>query len=82
VLRWEPMHALTPGPTGLEAYQIIAAGLAPFLEDGARILLEIGPTQGADVAGIFKRAGFDLVETHRDMDGRDRVVEVRYSFNE
>ncbi|MDQ7079942.1 MAG: peptide chain release factor N(5)-glutamine methyltransferase [Paracoccaceae bacterium] len=78
VLRWEPMHALTPGPTGLEAYQLIAAGLAPFLEDGARILLEIGPTQGDDVAAIFTAAGFELVAIHDDMDGRNRVVEVKF----
>ena len=82
VLRWEPMHALTPGPTGLEAYRIIAAGLAPFLEVGARILLEIGPTQAADVAGIFNDAGFEFVQTHRDMDGRDRVVEVKFFLDE
>jgi len=82
VLRWEPMHALTPGPTGLEAYQIIAAGLAPFLEAGARILLEIGPTQGDEVAAIFTAAGFELVNIHNDMDGRDRVVEVKFTPDE
>jgi len=82
VLRWEPMHALTPGPTGLEAYQLIAAGLTPFLEDGARILLEIGPTQGDEVAAIFTAAGFELVNIHNDMDGRNRVVEVKFPGDE
>ncbi len=77
VLRWEPMHALTPGPTGLEAYQIIAAGLAPFLSPSARLLLECGATQARDVSAIFAAAGFVPVALHADMDGRERVVELR-----
>ncbi len=77
VLRWEPMHALTPGPTGLEAYQIIAAGLTPFLSPSARLLLECGATQARDVSAIFAAAGFVPVALHADMDGRERVVELR-----
>jgi release factor glutamine methyltransferase len=77
VLRWEPMAALTPGFTGLEAYEIIASGVSEFLTPDGRILLEIGPTQGADVSGLLQAAGFDIVAVHADMDGRDRVVEAR-----
>jgi release factor glutamine methyltransferase len=77
VLRWEPMAALTPGFTGLEAYEIIADGVSEFLTPDGRILLEIGPTQGADVSGLLQGAGFDIVAVHPDMDGRDRVVEAR-----
>ncbi|NOX74141.1 MAG: peptide chain release factor N(5)-glutamine methyltransferase [Alphaproteobacteria bacterium] len=77
VLRWEPMAALTPGFTGLEAYEIIAGGVAEFLAPDGRILLEIGASQGADVSRLFQAAGFDIVALHADMDGRDRVVEAR-----
>lgn len=73
---WEPRHALTPGPTGLEAYAAIAAGLGARLAPGGRALLEIGPTQAAAVAGLLAAAGFPAARVHRDLDGRDRVVEV------
>jgi release factor glutamine methyltransferase len=73
---WEPRHALTPGPTGLEAYGRIAAGLPRLLAPGGRALLEIGASQGAAVAAIMRSAGFGRVTVHRDLDRRDRVVEV------
>ena len=50
---WEPRHALTPGPTGLEAYARIVAGLPRVLAPGGRVLLEIGATQGAAVAALL-----------------------------
>ena len=73
---WEPRHALTPGPTGLEAYFAIAAGLAAHLAPGGRALLEIGPTQAGAVTTLLGAAGFPGARVHRDLDGRDRVIEV------
>ena len=52
---WEPRHALTPGPSGLEAHRAIAEGLPRVLAPGGRVLLEIGPTQGPAVAGAAGR---------------------------
>ncbi|MCB1369213.1 MAG: peptide chain release factor N(5)-glutamine methyltransferase [Rhodobacteraceae bacterium] len=77
VLRWEPMMALTPGPGGLEAYRAIAAGILPYLTAGGCVLLETGPMQTAAVEEIFAGVGLDPVALHKDMDGRDRVVELR-----
>jgi release factor glutamine methyltransferase len=77
VLRWEPMAALTPGFSGLEAYEVIASGVAEFLAPSGRILLEIGPTQALDVCNLFLAAGFEIIALHPDLDGRDRVVELR-----
>lgn len=74
-LGWEPRHALTPGPTGLEAYRRIAAGIGGLLAPGGRVLLEIGPTQAAAVSALLAGAGLAHVAVHRDLDGRDRVVE-------
>jgi release factor glutamine methyltransferase len=72
---WEPRRALTPGPTGLESYRRIAAGLAPLLAPGGRALLEFGAGQGAPVAAVLGAAGF-AVALHPDLDGRDRVAEA------
>ena len=41
---------------------------------GGRLLVEIGPSQGAAVAELFRAAGFDQLQVLPDMDGRDRVV--------
>lgn len=74
VRAWEPRHALTPGPTGLESYRAIAAGVGRVLAPGGRLLVEIGAGQGAAVAGILAGAGLGAVAVHPDLDGRDRVV--------
>jgi release factor glutamine methyltransferase len=79
VLRWEPMSALTPGMTGLEAYHAIAEAIVDFLTPDGRVLLEIGPTQGQAVSAIFTTQGLTLIAVHPDLDGRDRVVELRLS---
>lgn len=73
---WEPRHALTPGPTGLESYRAIAAHLDAVLAPGGRALLEIGPTQAPAVSGLLAAASFGAIRVHRDLDGRDRVVEA------
>ena len=70
----EPRLALTDGADGLTAYRAIAAGAVAALAPGGRLIVEIGPTQGAAVAGMFAAAGLAEVRVLRDMDGRDRVV--------
>lgn len=74
---WEPHLALTPGGDGLAAYRAIASGAAAVLRPGGRILLEIGPVQGAAVVGLLRWAGFDDISILPDLDGRDRVVRAR-----
>lgn len=70
----EPRAALTDGFDGLSAYRVIAAGAASWLAPGGRLLLEIGPTQGAEVRGLLAGAGFLQTAVTPDLDGRDRVV--------
>jgi len=77
VLKWEPMSALTPGVSGLEAYIEIAAEIAPFLSDTGRLLLEVGPSQAEAVSAIFQQVGLTLIAIHSDLDGRDRVIEMQ-----
>ncbi len=74
---WEPEGALTPGGDGLAPYRVIAAEARTHLVPGGRIGFEIGPTQGAAVAGMLRAAGFEAVEIRPDLDGRDRTVLAR-----
>lgn len=71
---WEPHLALSPGGDGLDAYRAIAQGAGARLMPGGRLLVEIGPTQGAAVAALFRHAGLEGIRLLPDMDGRDRVV--------
>ncbi|MGR3571678.1 N5-glutamine methyltransferase family protein, partial [Brevirhabdus sp.] len=74
---WEPRAALTPGGDGLDAYRVIARDVVPFLRPGGRLLLEIGPAQGAAVCDLLERAGLRGARVAQDLDGRDRVVHLR-----
>ena len=71
---WEPAMALTPGGDGLDAYLTIARQAPARLLSGGRLMVEIGPTQGASVSALFARAGLADIDIRRDLDGRDRVV--------
>ncbi len=73
---WEPHMALTPGGDGLEAYRVIADGLADHLTPAGRALFEIGHSQWDAVALIMTDAGFDRPVLHHDLSGHPRVVEV------
>jgi release factor glutamine methyltransferase len=73
---WEPRDALTPGPTGLESYARIAAGLRDVLAPGGRALFEIGADQGSSVPALFRTAGFPAPLLHRDLAGRPRCVDI------
>ncbi|GKY87860.1 peptide chain release factor N(5)-glutamine methyltransferase [Sinisalibacter aestuarii] len=70
----DPEMALTPGGDGLDAYRAILAGVAAHLAPGGRLMVEIGPSQGAAVTALFEAAGFAHVAVRPDLDGRARVV--------
>ena len=77
VSRFEPHMALTPGGDGLGAYRKISTGLARHLAPGGKALFEIGASQGETVSEIMRSTGLGDVKLHTDLDGRDRVVEIR-----
>jgi release factor glutamine methyltransferase len=71
----DPRLALDGGPDGLDAYRRIAMRARDALTEDGRLLVEIGPGQGDDVATIFARAGLDPERgARRDLAGRPRVV--------
>jgi release factor glutamine methyltransferase len=74
VADWEPVDALVPGPTGLEALEVIVAGAPAWLRPGGWLVCEIGETQGAAVLRLASEAGFVRPEVLPDLTGRDRIL--------
>ncbi|WP_019953761.1 peptide chain release factor N(5)-glutamine methyltransferase [Yoonia vestfoldensis] len=74
----EPHLALTDQADGLSCYRIIAAGAPAHLVPGGRLIVEIGPTQAAQVKALFTAAGFTGLRVIPDLDGRDRGVAGRW----
>ena len=73
----EPHAALDGGADGLDAYRALLASLPGRVSGGGRVLLEVDPRRAAAVAGLLDATlpGARLT-THRDLAGRDRVVEA------
>ncbi|HGG05307.1 MAG TPA: peptide chain release factor N(5)-glutamine methyltransferase [Aliiroseovarius sp.] len=70
----DPHIALTPGGDGLGAYRAICADVVQYLTPLGHLLVEIGPTQAAAVAGLMEAGGLRQIRVLPDLDGRDRVV--------
>ena len=70
----DPLRALDGGPDGLDAYREIAKGAGAHLIAAGTVAVEIGSTQGNDVARIFADSGFALAGTRRDLAGNERVL--------
>jgi release factor glutamine methyltransferase len=73
-LRHEPAAALTPGGNGLGALAGIVDGAMGHLHRDGWLVLEHGFDQGPAVRSMLQRAGFDLIETRRDLAGRERAT--------
>lgn len=73
-LRYEPAPALASGADGLDAIRCIVRDAPAHLHGGGWLLLEHGLDQGDAVRGLLQAAGFDGVETCRDLEDRDRVT--------
>jgi len=74
----EPMLALSPGKTGLEAIQQIVAGADNFLRPGGYLLFEHGYDQVKAVESLLDDAGFIDVQNFRDFSGHPRVSFGQY----
>ena len=77
VSNYEPRMALTDEADGLTAYRQIAAEVMDHLRPAGRLIVEIGPTQGANVEKLFDAAGLKEIRIIPDLDGRDRVVSAK-----
>jgi release factor glutamine methyltransferase len=73
-LAFEPALALTSGPDGLAALRRLVAGAPTHLLPHAWLLVEHGTAQGAAVRALFEAAGFQRIETRRDLAGHERAT--------
>ena len=71
---FEPQEALRGGPDGLDVYRRLLPEAVRVLLPGGGLLVEVGHQQAAAVCDIARAAGFALVNTHRDLSGKDRLV--------
>ena len=73
-LRYEPEPALSSGHDGLDAIRTIVRDAPAHLRARGWLLLEHGWDQGDAVRALLQGAGFDDVQTHRDLEDRERVT--------
>ena len=66
-LRAEPLSALCPGVTGLEALQQIIANAPAYLNPGGYLLLEHGFDQQQEVAELMQAHGFSDIVCQLDL---------------
>jgi len=76
----EPRQALDGGHSGLDIVGTVVEDAAIALKGGGMLFLEIGEEQGKAVAGLLQDAGFEAVQVHPDLNGRDRVVSGRLAM--
>lgn len=72
----EPRVALDGGTDGLDFYRQIASEAKNFLKEKGQIILEIGIGQQQEIADIFTREGFLLLEEKLDLSGVVRVLVI------
>jgi release factor glutamine methyltransferase len=70
----EPLLALSPGPSGLEALEAIIGQAPRYLHSGGWLLLEHGHTQADAVTQRLTRSGFTSIRTYPDLSGKSRVT--------
>ena len=77
VLRYEPHTALfVPDSDPLRFYRRTAACARRWLVPGGRIYFEINAALATETVALLRAEGFADVHTCRDMEGRERFIEV------
>ncbi|CAD5107863.1 peptide chain release factor N(5)-glutamine methyltransferase [Zestomonas carbonaria] len=78
-VRFEPASALVSGHDGLDDIRAIIHAAPQHLEAGGWLLLEHGYDQDEAVRGLLVAAGFQSVESRRDLGGHERISLGRWS---
>lgn len=71
-LTHEPLQALASGQDGLDDIRQIISQAPAHLQPGGWLLLEHGYDQAAPVRELLRSAGFDEVQSRRDLSGIER----------
>jgi release factor glutamine methyltransferase len=74
IAEYEPVEALSPGPTGLEAIDALLGELSTAPVRPQVIGLEVGIGQASTVADLIQRAGYGRIDARPDLSGIERVV--------
>ena len=78
-LRAEPQLALTAGPDGLAAIEILARDCPALMADDGLLVLEHGAGQQAAVADRLLAYGWTSIRCYDDYSGLPRVTSARFS---
>ncbi len=73
----EPVGALVPGPTGLEAIDALLDGARQWLGPGGSLVVELAPGQAVSVAGRAAALGYVEPAVLDDLAGRRRMLVTR-----
>ena len=73
-LRFEPAGALASGQDGLDDIRRLVQQALKHLKKDGYLLLEHGYQQAEAVRSLMKEAGYIEIETHQDIEDRDRVT--------
>ena len=77
-LAHEPLQALTSGADGLDDIRTIISQAPSHLQGGGWLLLEHGYDQAARVRALLQHAGFDVVQSRRDLGDIERCSGGRW----
>ena len=73
-LRFEPADALSSGKDGLDDIRRLVQQALKHLKKDGYLLLEHGYQQAEAVRSLMAKAGYIDIETHQDIEDRDRVT--------
>jgi len=73
-LRFEPADALASGQDGLDDIRLLVQQALKHLKKDGYLLLEHGYQQAEAVRSLMAKAGYIDIETHQDIEDRDRVT--------
>jgi len=75
---WEPGLALDGGPDGMALIGQVIRDAAALLVPGGWLVVEVDSTRSEQAASLARAAGWDAVEIHPDLYGRDRYLTARF----